>query len=41
MTEVVAMTLAEEIAAGWFVMTGSFLIVLYHVVQYVQWRRGY
>ncbi|WP_262342819.1 hypothetical protein [Haloplanus rubicundus] len=41
MTEVVAMTFAEEVAAGWFVMTGSFLIVAYHLARYAQRRRGY
>jgi len=41
MTEVVAMTFAEQVAAGWFIMIGSFLIVAYHIARYVQRRRGY
>ena len=41
MTEVVAMTFAEQVVAGWFVTTGAFLLVLYHFTQYVKRRRGY
>jgi|GEM_PF-3312687 len=41
MTDFVAMTVAEQIAAGWFTMTFAFLIVFYHVARYLQRRRGY